>query len=75
MVTCEQQQERARGHYVQVAGDVAIRSMAFIMTVSSFVVVVSRASRRCGGLNVFGLVDAQIALVELELLAGSTVVS
>ena len=33
------------------------------------------AFTRCGELNIFGIVDAQIAVVEGELLAGSDVVS
>jgi hypothetical protein len=33
------------------------------------------AFTRCGELNIFGMVDAQIAIVEGELLAGSSVVS
>jgi len=33
------------------------------------------AFTRCGELNVFGLVDAQIAVIEGELLAGDTLVS
>jgi hypothetical protein len=33
------------------------------------------AFTRCGELNVFGMVDAQIAVVEAELLAGSSVIS
>ena len=33
------------------------------------------AFTRCGELNVFGMVDAQIALLEGELLAGNTLVS
>jgi hypothetical protein len=33
------------------------------------------AFTRCGELNLFGMVDAQIELVEAELLAGDTLTS
>lgn len=44
---CEQQQERAlRAHCVQVVGDLVTLGTAFMMTVSGFVEVVSRAFLR-----------------------------